>query len=459
MKRRWYRSLLQRRVWVMLLLAAQLAMMIFLTVNSSLVSQAVNLGLRVLGVAVAICVMNREEHPSYRLVWVFVILALPLFGGLFYLTCVYQSSTRRFRKDAVYIDSLCRAALKPTENCLPTLKPADNAYPIAHYLQESIGFPLYRGGNETYFPTGEAFFEALLRELETAKHYIFLEYYIIRDGKMWSQILEILQCKAADGVEVRILYDDFGCFLSLPPQVRRNLETNGIQCRVFNRFRPILSTVQNNRDHRKILIVDGTVGFTGGINLSDEYINATSPLGHWKDAAVMLYGESVRSLLYIFFSLWYRRNDRYESIDRFLPPVEANSGTDGFCQPFADSPMDETNVSEHVFLRMIYRAKREIFIQTPYLVLDDALTNALTGAAESGIDVRILVPSRGDNPLVSRTMRSYYPHLITAGVKLYTYTPGFVHAKTIVVDGESAVVGTVNFDYRSLYLQFECGVW
>ena len=460
MKRKWLYSLLRRRILVLFLLAAQLALLAYFVVSSSRTSAAVDIALRGISVCVAIYVMNREDNPSYRLVWIFVILFLPLFGGLFYLTCVGQESTRRFRKDAAQIDLLCKADLKPNDDCLPELREQENAYPIARYLQETVGFPLYKNTAVTYLCPGEVFFEAVLRELEQAERYIFLEYYIIREGKMWDAVQEILKRKAAAGVEVRILYDDFGCFLSLSPSHREYLSTLGIQCRVFNRFRPILTTVQNNRDHRKILVVDGKVGFTGGINLADEYINHTAPLGHWKDAAVMLRGSAVKCLVNFFFSLWYRRGDQEEPAERFLPaesPEPSEAG--GWSQPFSDAPGDDESVGEQVFLQMIHRANREIYIQTPYLVIDDTMTGALTTAAKSGVDVRILVPAQNDNPLVARTMRSCYRRLIDAGVRLYTYTPGFVHAKTIVVDGESAVVGTINFDYRSLYLQFECGVW
>ena len=461
MKRSWIRALVGRRILVFLLLIVQAVLMVYIVISSSRISQIIDVGLRLVSALVALLIINREMNPSYKLVWLFMILLLPLFGGFFYLICKYQANTRRFKKDVTKIDELCRHYLKPTPDCLGELDGADNAVATARYLQEWAGFPLCRDTETRFLCPGERFFEAAVRELEQAKRYIFLEYYIIRDGEMWNTILDILKRKAREGVDVRVLYDDFGCFLSFSKHYRRYLESCGIKCRVFNSFRPILTAVQNNRDHRKIMVIDGRVGFTGGINLADEYINRDSPLGHWKDAAIMLRGSAVRNLVGIFFSLWYRRGDLPENADLFLPePDQPLCGdTGGYCQPYSDSPMDRESVSEHVYMQMIGHASRYIYITTPYLVIDDGMMEALTSAAKSGVDVRIMTPRRGDNPLVQRTMRSYFKRLIRAGVKLYEYTPGFIHAKTIVTDDECAVVGTINFDYRSLYLQFECGVW
>jgi cardiolipin synthase len=312
-----------------------------------------------------------------------------------------------------------------------------------------------------YFPSGEAFFERALRELEKAEHYVFLEFFILRQGVMFDPIIEILERKARQGVDVRLIYDDLGCFMSLPPDYRRQLQRRGIKCIVFNPFTPLLSSLQNNRDHRKILSIDGKVAFTGGINLADEYINAYERFGHWKDAAIMLEGEAAWSLTLIFLQMWNLEQKQKDDYRAFYPwkdkPCEISS--DGYVQPYADSPIDEENVGENVYIQIINNAKNYVYINTPYLVVDENLTSALTLAAKSGVDVRIITPYRWDKKLVHMTTRSYYHQLVSAGVKVYEYSSGFNHSKTFVSDDKVATVGTTNLDFRSLYLHFECGVW
>jgi cardiolipin synthase len=277
---------------------------------------------------------------------------------------------------------------------------------------------------------------------------------------MLNSIISILEQKAQEGLDVRLMYDDLGCFMSLPPSFRQRMEKKGVKCFVFNPFRPIFSSLQNNRDHRKIIAIDGKTAFTGGINLADEYINAVDRFGHWKDAAIMLEGEGAWSLTLIFLQMWNIQpgvNDSYES---FYPwkenPCEIKS--DGFVQPYADSPIDEENVGEHVYIQIINKAKKYVYINTPYLVMDDGLLSALALAAKSGVDIRIITPYRWDKRIVAAASRSYYRQLIAAGVKIYEYTSGFNHGKTFVSDDAVATVGTTNLDFRSLYLHFECGV-
>jgi cardiolipin synthase len=344
---------------------------------------------------------------------------------------------------------------------LPGLVAAHPEYfPQAHYLQEYAGFPVYAHTRAEYLKSGEAFFERVLPELEKAERYIFLEFFILRLGLMLNPIINILEKKAREGLDVRIIYDDLGCFMSLPSDFKQRLGEKGIKCVVFNPFRPILSSLQNNRDHRKIISIDGKVAFTGGMNLADEYINAIDRFGHWKDAAIMLSGEAAWSLTLIFLRTWNYYQKQRDDYSSFYPwkdtpcPVES----DGYVQPYADSPMDDENVGEHVYIQIINNAKRYVYINTPYLVVDDNLLSALTLAAKSGVDVRIITPHRWDKKIVAITSRSYYRQLVTAGVKVYEYTSGFNHCKTFVSDDNMATVGTTNLDFRSLYLHFECGV-
>lgn len=298
--------------------------------------------------------------------------------------------------------------------------------------------------------------EALLPELERAEKYIFIETFILEEGIMWDSILEVLKRKAAQGVLVRVLYDDMGCFLTLPPDYAQKLAQYGIEAAVFNPFQPFLTVKQNNRDHRKITVIDGKVAFTGGINLADEYINAVEKYGHWRDSAIYLRGDAAWSFALIFLQMWQLVTKQREDIDQYRPATDFTTH-DGFVQPYADSPTDDDNVGEHVYLQIINNAKRYLYINTPYLIVDDSMISALCLAAKSGVDVRILTPHRWDKRIVHFTTRSYYRELLRSGVKIYEYTIGFNHAKTFVSDDAVATVGTTNLDFRSLYHHFECG--
>ena len=302
----------------------------------------------------------------------------------------------------------------------------------------------------------------MLEELEKAEHFIFMEYFIIQEGVMWNAIHDVLRRKAAQGVEIRLLFDDVGSLLTLPNDYDKLLESEGIACRVFNPFVQMLSPRLNNRDHRKILVIDGHTGFTGGINLADEYINAYPKHGHWKDTAVMLKGEAVANLTTMFLIMWGFVNKSDEVFDPYMPHAyhpDPFPEAAGFVQPFSDSPLDGEPIAENVYRALIERAERYVYITTPYLILDNEITTALCTAARQGIDVRIITPHVPDKWYVHAVTRANYPTLIKAGVKIYEYTPGFIHAKMFVSDDDYAVVGTINLDYRSLYLHFECGAW
>ena len=280
---------------------------------------------------------------------------------------------------------------------------------------------------------------------------------------MWRTILDILEQKAAQGVDVRLIYDGFGCLTTLPYKYDKFLREKGIQCKVFNPFRPVLNIIQNNRDHRKICVIDGKTGFTGGINLADEYINQKERFGHWKDTAVMLKGDAVWSMTMMFLHMWNVVNGIQTPIDYAAHSPHAYHPEEfegsGVVQPFTDTPLDGETLGENVYLNIINRAKRYVYICTPYLIIDNEMMTALCLAAKSGVDVRIMTPGVPDKKMVFLLTQSYYAQLIEAGVKIYEYQPGFLHAKSFVCDDEIAVVGTINLDYRSLYLHFEDGVW
>ena len=331
------------------------------------------------------------------------------------------------------------------------------------YIHQYSSFPVHKNTTAEYFQVGDDMFPVLVRELEQAEHYIYIEYFIINDGVMWRTILDILERKASEGVDVRLIYDGFGCLTTLPYHYERYLRGKGIQCQVFNPFRPLLNIVQNNRDHRKICVIDGKTGFTGGINLSDEYINQKQRFGHWKDTAVMLKGEAVWNMTVMFLHMWNVIANSSDPIDHELHlPHHFHPDTfdsDGYVQPYSDTPLDGEIVGENVYLNIINRARKYVYICTPYLIIDNEMMTALCLAAKSGVDVRIMTPGIPDKKMVFLLTQSYYEQLLEAGVRIYEYQPGFLHAKSFVCDDEIAVVGTINLDYRSLYLHFENGVW
>ena len=456
--------LFNKAFYVALSMIAQLAwfciVFIFLMNYSPFISVAVD----VCGVLAVIWISNRYINPSYKLAWSITILVVPVFGLTLYLLLgksrIQAEMSERISKlqtegiDYIRENSKVRAELDEIDNA------ASNQ---SRYITRNSGFPVHKNTSAEYFQVGDEMFPVLIRELEKAEKSIFIEYFIINNGVMWESILEILERKAKEGVDVRIIYDGFGCLSTLPGGYYKKLREMGIQCAVFNPFRPLLNIVANNRDHRKLCIIDGWVGFTGGINLADEYINRTERFGHWKDTAVMLKGDAVWNMTVMFLHMWnvVNQNDEPIPYKKYLHSVNRTEKikSRGFIQPFPDSPLDSETVSENIYLNMISHARRYVYICTPYLIIDNEMITALTLAAKSGVDVRIMTPGIPDKKIVFLLTQSYYEQLLMAGVKIYVYQPGFLHAKSFVCDDELAVVGTINLDYRSLYLHFEDGVW
>lgn len=331
---------------------------------------------------------------------------------------------------------------------------------LAHYMKYQLGFPTYRNTKATYFASGEEKFPILLKELDKAKEFIFMEYFIVEEGYMWDRILDVLVKKVNDGVEVRFMYDGMCSISMLPYNYPKTLRKMGIKCKMFSPIHPVLSTTQNNRDHRKICVVDGKVAITGGINLGDEYINQKKRFGYWKDTAVMLEGEAVQSFTMMFLQMWNVTEKKVDYYKRYLtPPSKELKRELGFVIPYGDSPFDNEDVGEEVYCHILNHAKKYVHIMTPYLILDNGMIDTLSRAAKSGIEVIIIMPGIPDKWYAFAVAKTFYRELIEAGVKIYEFTPGFVHAKVFVSDGDTATVGSINLDYRSLYLHFECGVF
>lgn len=409
-----------------------------------------------------IAIVSRRTDPGYKIAWIIPILALPVFGILFYLLFGGNRLSRRLKRRMRDVEQIHRQNLRQDPSVIQreaALNP--DAALQSNYMKEIVCCPVYENTETAYYPCGEDAFPDMLAAISKARHYIFLEYFIIQPGKMWNSILKKLRRKAAAGVEVRVIYDDFGCVTRLPSRYYRKLEDMGIHASSFNPYIPVLSSRLNNRDHRKFLIVDGEVGFTGGINLADEYINHIHPHGYWKDCVIRLRGEAVWSMTVMFLSMWSHIRDRRENVPAFRPlyPIADGGGTHGFVQPFDDTPLDNEPVGDTVFFNLITKAKRSVYIMTPYLVISDKMISALTVAAKNGVDVRIITPGIPDKKYVFMVTQAHYADLLSNRVRIFEFSPGFIHSKVFCVDGEYAVVGTVNFDFRSLYLHFEDAVW
>lgn len=389
-------------------------------------------------------------------------MLLPIFGGLIYIMFgSYKLSNRDKKKMHKIYDKINIPALK-NNLCLEKLKGVNaSAYIQANYICKATNLTIYKNTYIKYLEVGEVYFETLVSELKKAKSYIFLEYFIIEEGQMLDRIVDILEDKVKEGLDVRFMYDDLGCIMKISSDYRKKLISKGIKVCVFNPFIPFIKPSMNNRDHRKIVVIDGHTAFTGGINLADEYINVKKLYGHWKDNGVMLKGEAVFSFTLMFLTIWdYYKNDNtnyYKYKKDAVLPFGYHSA--GYVVPYQDSPLDDENISENIYLNMINQAKEYIYITTPYLIIDNEMMTALTLASKNGVDVRLITPFISDGKVVDQVTKSYYARLLESGVRIYEYTPGFIHMKTFMSDDNTGIVGTVNLDYRSLYLHFECGVW
>ena len=412
--------------------------------------------LRVASLLIVLLLIRFSRHLSSDLMWILLIIVSPIFG-----TAAYLLLGANLALGATY-----RSIVAETERAKPlygerqeNLAAAEAEIPDLagqlRYLARE-GFPTYRNTGFSYYGLGEEGFPHMLEDLEQAKRFVFLEYFIIEPGIMWDSMLEVLVRKADEGVDVRVLYDDIGSVGTLPASYARELEARGIKCEPFNRVNPIVNIFLNHRDHRKVLVIDGEVAYSGGINLADEYINAVIKFGHWKDNVIRVTGEAVWSYTVMFLSMWNAL--RHDTEDYALFRVEPLPGEpDGFVCPYAVTPLTDDKCGQDVYLNIVNQAHGCCYIVTPYLIIDTDMQNALILAAKRGVDVRIVTPGVPDKKVIWDITRSYYASLIAGGVRIFEYTPGFVHAKIFVADGQVATVGTLNLDYRSLYLHFENG--
>ena len=454
-------------------------------------------GTVLLTLVMVVFLLNSTIDPTAKITWLVFILVLPVFGALLFAYTQSDVGHRTLKARFAQINGQIRDKLPQKEETWEALHRQDpGAAALARYIRRSGCYPVFEGTQVTYFPLGEDKFAEMLRQLEQARHFIFMEYFIVDEGRMWGEILEILARKAAQGVEVRVMYDGTCEFSTLPHDYPKRLKDLGIQCKMFSPVTPFISTHYNYRDHRKILVIDGQVAFNGGVNLADEYINHIVRYGHWKDTALMLKGEAARSFTLMFLEMW-AMDERETEFDRYLQfpalpaepapgretggelgpegPAEAGAETEakadadadtkadakakGFVLPYGDCPVDSDKVGERVYMDILNRAQRYVHIMSPYLILDGEMETALKFAAERGVEVALILPGIPDKKMPYALAKTHYASLLESGVKIWEYTPGFVHAKVFVSDDREAVVGTINLDYRSLYHPFECATY
>lgn len=446
------RNSIPRIIFVALAVLLQVAWLLMLVLRFNTYSNWIAAASTIIALVVVVRLYSKHTSPAFKLPWIMLIMALPVMGLALYLMVEVFSDLGSFRKRMAALVQQRQQRIPQNPEIPGKLDPDCAGY--SRYLQQIGGAPVYENTAVTYYPEAVQAFEAMKRELEKAESFIFMEYFIVEDGSSFREILEILERKVKAGVEVRLMYDDLGSVGYVNLRFAKSLLDRGIHCQVFNPALPVVNLFMNHRDHRKITVIDGKVGFSGGYNLADEYFDRRRPYGKWKDTGVRLEGEAVRSLTAFFLEMWAASSGRPENFDTYLNISHSVPGT-GFVQPFADDPQSRERLAENTYLHLIYNARDSLYIITPYLIITDEMVNALGLAARRGVDVRIITPGIPDKKTVYQVTRSYYGGLAEQGVRIFEYSPGFCHAKQCVCDGRYATIGTSNLDYRSFYHHFE----
>lgn len=480
------RNGVKRLIFVLLSILAEVAILLVMFIKFFEYAAWISLALRILAAVLVLFIYGTHKNAAIKMPWIIFIMALPIFGVLLYLLVGLNGSTRKMRHRYEEIDEKLLPLLPADEAAAEALRAQDPlGFNLSVYLRNYAKYPVYRDTEVVYYPEASDGLEAQLAALREAKRFIFMEYHAIEDKESFHRIEEVLVRKVGEGVEVRLFYDDIGSIGFISTDFVKRMEAKGIRCRVFNPFMPGLNIFLNNRDHRKITVIDGKVGFTGGYNLANEYFNLTHPFGYWKDTGIRLIGPAVRSLTITFLEMWnaVKENDlddqtpeKYLTVSPEEAQIPGNAGTAenarqtagagteagvdrsaGFVQPYADSPMDNEYVGENVYISIAESASRYAWFITPYLIITDEMAHALGLAAKRGVDVRVITPGIPDKKLIYSVTRSYYNSLARNGVRIFEYTPGFCHCKMSVSDDRVATCGTINMDYRSFYHHFENG--
>ncbi|MBO5069966.1 MAG: cardiolipin synthase [Roseburia sp.] len=414
----------------------------------------------ILALSLSLRIYSRHGNAAFKMTWIVVLLAFPVLGLCLYTLFGHKEATMKVRKRFEEVDKELLPLMPQDEAVLSELESRDFAVANqCRYIKNYGGYPVYTNTDVEFYAEASDGFDAQLAALETAEKFIFMEYHAFEEAASFARLKDVLARKAAQGVEVRMLYDDVGSIGFIDKSFINRMAEIGVECRDFNPVVPILNVFMNNRDHRKITVIDGKVGFTGGYNMADEYFNITHPYGVWKDTGVKLTGDAVKSLTVTFLEMWNAMKKTDTDYEKYLPEIEYTAVQKGYVQPYADSPLDDECVGENVYLNLIKHAKHRLYVTTPYLIISDEMSRELGLAAKRGVDVRVFTPGIPDKKIIFKVTRSYYAGLVRQGVRIYEYTPGFLHAKQMLCDEECATVGTINLDYRSLYHHFENGVY
>lgn len=449
-----------RLIIVSIILLLQIVWLFVLLFNFKQSSIWISTAFNILAILTVLEIVNKHTNAAFKLPWVILILISPIAGLVLYLI-TYNSGINKKRKEKLFQtgNELRKNFLNNSGEISPD---TENQFPYARqmrYIRNDSAYPAYDSTKTEFYNDTCKALDALIDELSKAKKFIFMEYHAIENAEAFGRILSVLKERITNGVEVRIIYDDIGSVGFINPKFNKQLCKLGIQCRVFNPIMPVMNIFMNNRDHRKITVIDGCIGFTGGYNLADEYFNIVHPYGEWKDSGIKLEGNAVRSLTVQFLEMWNTIDNTDKTFDCYFPDVPPCDGEKGIVQPYGDCPLDDIYLGENVYMNMISDAKDYIWFMTPYLIINDEMSRTLTLAAKKGIDVRIITPGIPDKRIVYKMTRSYYHQLVKSGIRIYEFTPGFLHAKQCVCDDKTAVVGTINLDYRSLYFHFENAVF
>ncbi len=441
-----------------LLILIQLAFMFGVLYDFSVSSAWAYSVSMILGIITVIVIINRRGDPDHKIAWIVFILLFPIFGISVFLLWGGGRVMPHLKKKMQFCEAKTMRYLKEEDGVRDRLKYYDMFHSRqADYLSGESGYPLYDGTKTEYISPGEKLLPRLLEELKKAEKYIFIEFFILAEGEMWDEIHSILKEKAEKGLEIKIIFDDFGSIKRQRKGFINKLKAEGIEVSVFNPINPIMNIFMNNRNHRKIVVIDGKVAVTGGINIGDEYINREERFGYWMDSAVIIEGKAVKSFLAMFSSMWEFITGKQIKMRTHI--AEHSVTDDGFIIPYSDGPLNDRNPAERLYIQILNTAQKYVYIATPYLIIDNTMKNALCMAARSGIDIRIVTPHIPDKKYVHPITQYNYLELLEAGITIYEYTPGFIHSKLFVSDDKIATVGTVNMDYRSFVFHFECGAW
>lgn len=443
---------------ILLAILLQLIIFFFLYGATTTLSEYATVIYEIIKFVSVIYIIYKKQNPAYKIIWIIFLMFMPITGFVAYMLWGNNKTPKKLKNKIIEEQKQSKITLAKNEDIYNQIT-SKSRKKEANYLYNVTKYPAYNNEETTYFKTGDECYKKLKEDLKNAKEYILIEFFIISEGKMWDEIYEILKQKSKEKVKIYMIYDSLGSLLKKPKNLKQKLEEINIEYITFNPPTILIRSYINYRDHRKIIVIDGLVAYTGGINIGDEYINLNSRLGHWKDCAVRIKGECIKNFVVIFFKQWNLNSKNIVKYKQLIEKIEPTTKKDGYIIPYSDNPQNKNNPSENTYINIINNAKKYIYIMTPYLILDNEMQQTLINASLSGVDVRIMTPYIPDKKLVNACTKSFYGLLLESGIKIYEYEPGFIHSKIIVSDDEVATVGTVNFDFRSFYLNYECGVW